>query len=128
MALSCSVFAITPAEIDLIRRQQVMELKGVDLPMLLGKSATQMHVVAYQNGKMEAVPFQFDDIDEKGEVFMSQGKENLRGRLDIFEAHDSLLLMYQDGGQRMPPELQEGSRVLSEIRIGDSNHEKFFYV
>lgn len=128
LLLTHSVFAITPAEIDLIRKQQVIELKGVDLPMLLGKSANQMSVLAYQNGKLESVPYQFDDIDEKGAVFMSQGKEKLRGRLDIFEAHDSLLLMYKDGGTRMPSDMQEGSRVISEIRIGEANNDKFFYV
>jgi len=120
--------AITADEIDRIRHQQVIEMKGVDLPMLQGKSANQMSVLAYKTGKIEPVPYQFDDIDEKGAVFMSQGKAKLRGRQDIFEAHDSLLLMYQDGGERMPAEMQDGTRVISEIRVGDGGREKFFYV
>ena len=128
LIFSSATLAITPSELDLIRKQQVIELKGMDLPMLLGKSANQMSVLAFQNGAIEAVPYQFDDIDEKGEVFMSQSKEKLRGRLDIFEAHDSLLLMFKDGGERMPSDMQEGSRVISEIRLGEGEHEKFFYV
>lgn len=128
LTFSSATLAIAPSELELIRRQQVIELKGMDLPTLLGKSANQMSVLAYQNGAIEAVPYQFDDIDDKGEVFMSQSKEKLRGRLDIFEAHDSLLLMYKDGGDRMPSDMQEGARVISEIRLDEGEHEKFFYV
>ncbi len=76
-------------------------LTGEQMTPLLGNKIDHMTLFRYHNKRLEAIPFQIDERDKKGEYILTQGDDAAmdgdKGRLD---ENDELAFMAQDLGGR----------------------------
>lgn len=133
LVVSCSsvAYAMPGGEpISPARAMEVTVIKGEKLSALLGKSSKNYSVMAMVDGSLQAIPYQFDDVNLRGFVFTPGGKLEIDGEEDIIEAQDELALMYKDTGPLAEQELlasQEG-KVLAELVFSDAGHVSYAYV
>lgn len=108
--------------------QQVVELKGLDLPELLGVSYEKMSLFVYEQGVLAPIPYQFDDINEQGSVYFSKGRFPLKGQEGILDEHDSLLLLFSDLGAKLYDYKAYGNRILAEVKVSHFDEDRYVYV
>lgn len=113
-----------------IEDQQVIELKAIELPDLIGKSFQKITLLAVKDGILIPVPHQLEDFDEQGDTWFKESDTPLLGTEGIIDPHDSLLFRYVDMGQRLDPYNAEFSQLYTEIQVLGSyaNDIKYLYV
>lgn len=114
--------------IPLAMQQQVVEIKGIEVPELVGVDFDQVAMFTFEQGVLAPIPFQFDDIDEDGNVHFQENQVPLRGSAGVLDEHDSLLVRYQDMGSRLPDYKAYGNRILAEVRATHNDVDRYFYV
>lgn len=78
-----------------------VRIKGEKLTLLLGRELPNLSLMAVWNGQLQAIPFQFDEYDNKSgyihikdvNPFPIAGKEN------VLDGRDELSFMYRDTGE-----------------------------
>lgn len=83
-----------------IEEHRVVTLKGSELSHLIGRPFEQLSLVSIKRGKPRPIPFQFDDININGGVYIAGSKVNLDGETGVLDGHDELLFMMSDTGIR----------------------------
>ena len=130
-ACSSVAYALPEGEpISPARAMEVTVIKGEKLTPLLGKSSEKYSVMAMVDGSLQAIPYQIDDVNQRGFIFTAGGKLKIDGEEGIFEAHDELALMYKDTGPLAELDVlasQEG-KVLAELVFSDADHVSYAYV
>ena len=116
--------------ISAARAIELSIVTGELLTPLLNKKSENYSVMSIIDGKLSPIPFQFDDINERGFVFAPGGKLVIDGEEDVFEAHDQLALMYKDTGPKATAEQQSSvsGTVVAEVVFNDKGRESFTYV
>ncbi|HEX4975443.1 MAG TPA: hypothetical protein VFV48_06130 [Pseudomonadales bacterium] len=117
-------------ELSPARAIEVSVIKGNILTPLLGKSSEIYSVMAVVDGKLQAIPFQFDDVNERGFVYTPGGKLKINGQENIIEEQDQLALMYKDTGPQASAELRNSveGKVVAEIVLNDHGRRSYAYV
>ncbi|OUS28359.1 hypothetical protein A9Q99_12615 [Gammaproteobacteria bacterium 45_16_T64] len=113
-----------------IEDQQVVELKAIELPNLVGNSFAKITLLAVKDGILIPVPHQLEDFDEQGESWFKESKTPLLGTEGIIDPHDSLLFRYVDMGQRLDAYNAEFTKLYTEIQVLSShtNEVRYLYV
>lgn len=117
----------TSTESHPISQQKIIEIKGVELPALVGKAFTNLTLFAVNQGMLMPIPHQCEDIDDEGYSWFREGKTRLRGREGILDTHDSLLFRFADAGNPLSAEQAGMASQLLQIRITDGNETRYVY-
>lgn len=111
-----------------ISEQKIIEIKGVELPALEGKSFSNLTLFAVKQGMLLPIPHQCEDFDDEGYSWFKESKAPLRGREGVLDAHDSLLFRFADAGDAMTPPQAAMTTDLVQIRIQDGGETRYVYM
>ncbi|MBV1922218.1 MAG: hypothetical protein KUG73_16190, partial [Pseudomonadales bacterium] len=111
-----------------VENQQIVELKAIELPELVGKSFEKLTFLSVKNGLLIPVPHQFEDIDENGQSWFKEGDTPLLGRKGIVDPHDSLFFRFADTGQRIDAFNSGFTRIAAEIQVLSSQTNEISYL
>ncbi|MFP5383415.1 MAG: hypothetical protein ACLGHG_05035 [Gammaproteobacteria bacterium] len=110
-----------------------MVLRAQDYPELAGTPIGQLSLVAVRGGKIVPIPFQIDEFDTRGLIYIPgvatpgplnpgliKRQRDTDGVAGVYDQSDELVFMFRDGGTRpaTPDELKatKGS-VLATVRL-----------
>jgi len=110
--------------------QIALTLSPEQVPELTGVTIGRMSVVRCHRGVLEPVPFQIDELDEQGFVWFEGSGFKRKGAAGVFDSHDQLLVMSEDGGTRCTnKQLARIALVASEIEVrSPDDSRRYFYV
>ncbi|MDX1803239.1 MAG: hypothetical protein R3292_04105 [Alcanivorax sp.] len=110
-----------------------MEIKGYDLARDNGIPISQLSLMAVRAGKLVPIPFQFDEFDSSGLIWIDGFNDHdPEGKPGIFDDFDELVFMFRDGGQERytagKQTLKQG-KILEEIRLDSPrNAPRYIYL
>ncbi len=111
-----------------------MRIEGKELPDLLGRKFSELSLMAVWDGKLKAIPFQFDEFDSKSHyIYIPDiNKSPVAGTYLQLDPKDLLIFMYRDAGEKaynpQSMKLSEG-KILKELKIKDSNgNTRYAYI
>jgi len=98
---------------SLTRDADPVIVKGEQLGLMLGRPIDKLRLYAWRDGKMEPIPFQIDERDDKGELCFPLGAEpNADLDKGLLDANDELVFMIGDVGDKVKAEaLPENRRA-----------------
>lgn len=96
------------------------------LPQLEGENISGLSVITIRNGTMTPIPFQIDEKDEAGWVYIKENPiYDLKGKEGVFDEDDEILFMFRDTGvEKYDPAkhtLKSGN-VLLELEFNDKKN------
>lgn len=108
--------------------QTTITLEPADIEAARDKPIATLSLMRWYHGRFEPVPFQIDERDEFGMVWFSRTGFERDGNADVFDGHDQLLFMYEDGGARLPDsaEMPTGT-VLAELEVQSPSAEPLYF-
>lgn len=117
-------------DISPARKLEVTIVKGKQLPKLLNKETATYSVMALNNGQLQAIPFQFDDLNVKNLVYVPGGKLKIQGKEGILEDNDELVFMYKDmGAKASDAEFKKvAGSMVSELEISENGTQRYAYI
>ncbi|EKF73586.1 hypothetical protein A11A3_12700 [Alcanivorax hongdengensis A-11-3] len=122
LALS-STAALSDCRFDTLDQGRVLKLDATRFPSLQGKSLPSLSLMRYQQGRYVPVPYQFDELDEHGQVWFASTGFALDGAPGRLDGHDQLLAMLTDAGRSAPAGSQpESGQVLADIAVAHGCH------
>ncbi len=112
------------------RQIEVSVVSGKDLASLLGKNFEQFSVMAISEGQLQPIPFQFDDRNEAGLLYVPGGKLKVNGEPGILEAQDELAFMLKDAGNKASSDMLNAASgtVTHELSIDAGSHQGYVYI
>lgn len=111
-----------------ISQQKIIEIKGIEVPALLGKAFSDLTVFAVNQGMLMPIPHQCEDFDDEGYSWFRDSKTPLRGREGSLDTHDSLLFRFADAGSKLNDEQVRENNQLVQIQITDGAETRYVYV
>lgn len=93
-----------------------------------------LSVMTVKGGKLIPIPFQFDELDKTGLVYIEgSSKDKLEGEKGLFDESDELLFMYRDAGvqrfQEKTIESSENTTIVKELALESKNTEtRYVYI
>jgi hypothetical protein len=140
LALLTGFIAAAPAAYaskagEIADNSRVISLKPEQLPALKGGRISSFSLAAVSGGRMNPIPYQFDERTESGYIHMSslnkklQKDDPLLGTEGFFDENDELLFMLKDAGPRRKNGMATDGKAISEIEIYSSSGERrYVYV
>ncbi len=128
LALSGS-FELLANNLEVVDNAKVIALTPAELGILNNKNPQSYSLVAVKRGKLEPIPYQFDEIRESGFVFMkdinAKGKDDdaLVGKEGVFDGKDELLFMLKDAGERKTNFMKADGKLIAEISVLNASGE-----
>lgn len=99
-------------------------LKAAQLSEAADRPLTDLSVMVAMDGTLRAIPFQFEEYDELGMVYLDgAAKEDLVGHADKLDGQDLLVFMYRDTqSERWPRDtpLKQG-KIVKELTFQQSD-------
>ena len=129
--LACAGMAHAAPEGNLSAAQamEVVTVRGSDLAALQGQSFSDYSVMVVSGDKLAAIPFQFDDVNERGFPYVPGGKLKINGTEGKLDDKDELVFMLKDTGPKASPEmLSAAGKVVSELKLSDGGVTGYAYV
>ncbi len=119
-----------PAPPSPARFLEVVVLKGKQLPELIDKPFASYSLMAVHNGKLSAIPYQFDDKNIRGLTYVEGAKLAVDGKAGVLEAHDEFVFMYKDMGIKANAQLQTetAGKIISELEITEKGSSRYAYL
>ncbi|PCI50474.1 MAG: hypothetical protein COB51_03295 [Moraxellaceae bacterium] len=117
-------------ELSETRAMQVIIIKGEKIPTLLNQASDDYSIMAVSGDKLTAIPFQFDDWNERGFPYVPGGTLKIDGVEGIIEPQDELVFMLRDLGPQADDvlkNLEEGS-LLAELAFVEDGVERYAYI
>lgn len=107
-------------------------VRANELDTSISTPIESLSVMTVRDGKLIPIPFQFDELDETGLVYIEDSsKDKIEGQEGIFDESDELLFMYRDAGlQRFEEKVTTGldkSFIVKELVL-ESKDTKTRYV
>ncbi|GMV68440.1 MAG: hypothetical protein AMXMBFR76_08790 [Pseudomonadota bacterium] len=94
-------------------------IKGSAVTGLVGQNVDRVSVMVVRGDRMQPVPFQIDEMDEKGWVFLPEVSPNkVQGRYGVIDPGDEIVFMYRDTGYEPYDAARHGAvegRILKEL-------------
>lgn len=86
--------------------------------------------MAVVDNQLQAIPFQFDDVNKRGFIYAPGGKLEIDGQENILEPQDQLAIMYKDTGPQANAAQKSAveGRILAEISFNDNGRQSYAYV
>ena len=111
------------------RHYEITVIKGADLS-IMDQAFEHYSVMAIEDGKLTAIPFQFDDINVKGLTFVPGAVVKVEGTENVLEANDELAFMYKDMGPKGDASAIENTEgdVISEFEINEDGTHRYAYL
>ncbi|MDY6933752.1 MAG: hypothetical protein SVZ03_05945 [Spirochaetota bacterium] len=109
------------------REMDCVVLTGDQCSEILGKPISRYGLYSLQNGSFVSIPFQIDELDEKDQFILTQGKgKSVDKDNSHFDANDQLVFMARDTGDKIMREmdLPKTATGIVEITIIDPTNEK----
>lgn len=97
--------AAPEGDLSAARAMEVVNVKGSALGALKGQAFSDYSVMAVSGGKLAAIPFQFDDMNERGFPYVPGGKLKIKGAEGKLDDNDELVFMLKDTGAKASPEM-----------------------
>lgn len=107
-----------------------VQIKAEEIPALINEPLKNYSVMSVRNGKLIAVPFQIDEMDTQGFVYL-EGESKLDGTLGIIDPNDELLFMYRDTSQeRLGSETEKPDQgeIVKELEFNMNGTQRFAYL
>ena len=111
------------------RQYEVTVVKGSELP-IIGQSTEGYSVMAVEGAKLSPIPFQFDDKNTKGLVFISGASVKVDGKENVVEVQDELAFMYRDMGLKVNSVVMASLEgiIISEFEINEEEVSRYAYL
>ncbi|PCI50957.1 MAG: hypothetical protein COB51_02815 [Moraxellaceae bacterium] len=130
---ACCAFQANAAADDTLSAARDMQLaivKGSAIEKVLGQSSDDYSVMVFNGTELAPIPFQFDDLNDKGFPYVPGGSLAIEGQEGIIEAQDELVFMIRDSGSKAEADALaavEGEVVL-ELELKDLNIQRYAYL
>jgi hypothetical protein len=102
--------------------------KAEELPSINGESIEDLSVVVVRNGQLLPIPFQIDEMDKEGWVYIDENPiYDIKGQQGIFDEDDELLFMYRDTGLEQYDSKQhqlKNGKIIAELSFTDKHGKK----
>lgn len=130
LAIGLLMFANLQASAFDWQDTHVIELRGKQLPMVLGMAQERISVVSWSHEEGFApVPFQIDEYGYADLVWFEQTGLKRDTKPGIISQQDMLLLKASDGGGKAPHHaVPEYGSLMAEIAMTYKNKDYYFYV
>ncbi|MGB3134748.1 MAG: hypothetical protein WBB04_09305, partial [Candidatus Macondimonas sp.] len=107
-------------------------IKGKEVSELIGQSVGDISVMVVRGGRMQPIPFQIDEMDQKGWVYLPDVSPNkLEGTYGKIDPVDELVFMYRDTGYEPYVATQHGEvkgRILKELAFEYQGKARYAYL
>ncbi len=116
---------ITPGQViatkTIDRFYDPIEVRAELFPRMHNRKTDQLGLLACQNGKLEIIPYQFDEWTSEGEMVLKWGEENNADQANyVLDPQDMLVFMARYLGDRVEPSMwQKLSPEGVEIEVVD---------
>lgn len=101
-----------------------------ELNALSGLNFNDYSMQAVVNGELAPIPFQFDEKNIQGSIFVPGGGIDIAGQQNIFDAKDQLVFMLRDTGPAL--EKKETSHaqtdIVAELKITHGSYTGYAYI
>lgn len=117
-------------ELPQTRGMQAVIIKGDKTPGLLNKASKNYSIMAVSNGKLNPIPYQFDDWNERGFPYVPGGTLKVEGVEGVIEPQDELVFMLRDLGPQADDAIKalDEGQVISELAFIENGVERFAYI
>lgn len=119
----------------LIDKTRVIILKPEQLTPTKGIHLSSFSLAAVHDGRMKAIPFQFDERTEQNFIYMPgnsdkyKNKDPLLGSENYFDYNDELIFMLDDAGSKFKKGMRVDGKIVSAIQLTTSrNQKKYVYL
>ncbi len=114
---------------------RVITLKPEEVQVIKGSRIASLSLAAVSGGRMNPIPFQFDERTESGYIYMPDLEKKLKdedpivGTEGFFDGNDDLLFMLKDAGPRRKNGMATDGKVLAEIEVsGYDGVKRYVYI
>lgn len=107
-------------------------VKGKNAPALQGKKIDELSVMAVRGGKLVPIPYQIDEKDKNGWVYVKGVSEAaIDGTEGVMDPNDELVFMYRDTGSdryNAGSMKLESGKILQELTFQYGGKTRYAYV
>lgn len=107
--------------------ETAVQLTPQQLPEAADATISELSLMIWQDGGFAPIPYQIDELDEKGLVWFRDSGFRRTGRGDVFDGQDQLLFMLEDTAGRAPsgaaPHIGD---LVAEIEIASTRSDTRF--
>lgn len=130
LAVACAAAATPALALDAVQELRVVTVKGEKLTQLTGKRFDGYSVMASSNGRLQPIPFQFDELNQRGFPYVPGGSIPIDGQENVFEAQDMLVFMFKDAGEQISPDAlgSAGGTAVAEVAVTERGETRYVYV
>ncbi len=113
-----------------VHDMRVIILKAQQVEALAGKAFTNYSLMAVGEGRLQAIPFQFDDLSQIGQPYTGEKGAPVKGSVGKFDPDDEILFMFKDGGSKAGADVLANvqGKVIAEIAVDDAGLTHYVYV
>ncbi|MBV1874494.1 MAG: hypothetical protein KUG80_06925 [Gammaproteobacteria bacterium] len=106
-----------------------VQIKGNKIPSLLGEKINNYSIMSVRGGKLKAIPFQIDEYDKNGFVYL-EGEGELDGTEGIIDENDEILFMYRDTGREAynPNTMVFKGEIVKELSFERDGKKRYAYL
>lgn len=118
------------SELSPARAIEVSVVKGKELPQMTNEMFSKFSLRAVSGNELMPIPFQFDDINERGFLYAQGGKLKIVGQPGVMEDEDELSFMYKDAGMKASSDLLASipAKAVAEIELKEGGHSRYVYL
>lgn len=99
------------------------------LPTAQNLAINELAVMAVRNGKLEHIPFQIDEFDRQGFIWLDGiSKEKAEGKPGMFDGFDELVLMFRDASTERLPASANHPVVAQLTLTAPNQQQRYAYV
>ena len=117
-------------ELPVTRAMQVYSVKGEQTPALLNKASEDFSIMSVSGDKLVAIPYQFDDLNKRGFLYVPGGTNTVDGKEGIVEPQDELAFMLRDTGPQADAAIKAAvsGKIISELVFKEKGVERYAYI
>lgn len=98
-------------------------IPATDIPQALGKANKNMRLMAMKGNEFKEIPFQFDEYDETGLIWVQGVSKNKpEGEPGTFDGFDELVFMFRDAGLTRANAAEHP--IITELELEDAQGQK----
>lgn len=120
---------------ELVDKTRIVSLSPEQLSAIKGGRISGYSLAAVSGGRMNPIPYQFDERTQSGYIYMKNLDEKLQeedpilGMEGYFDENDELIFMFKDAGPRRKRGMSSDGKIISEIELlGYDNQRRYVYL
>jgi hypothetical protein len=110
------------------RYRHISTLTVKDLPVLNKKPISDLSVQAIIDGELQPIPFQIDEMNQKGNFYYEAKEAPILGELGLLDEKDELVFMYHDTGIKISGRQPKSGKILLEVKFEEDGETRFAYI